>query len=283
MMLNLEITIDPKSGFCHGVVNAIKIAEDYLKQHQSLYCLGDIVHNDLEIKRLEMSGLVTISYEEFKNLRNTTVLIRAHGEPPETYRIAAENQIELIDASCSVVKKLQKKVKLHFDKQEAPIYIFGKHGHAEVRGLTGQINGEATVFQSQEELKKLSLPEKIVLICQTTMNTEDLKEIKSYLDDRNIEVDYNDSICRQVSNRNIQLRDFVRKYDKVIFVAGRKSSNGKALFESCKKYNPGSWFISDKKEIQSDWFVKNDKVGICGATSTPMWLMQEVKSALESL
>lgn len=281
MKLHLHINIDAKSGFCFGVINAIKIAEVYLQSHDSLYCLGDIVHNDVEIKRLEDLGLITISHEQFRNLKNTTVLLRAHGEPPETYQIAAENNIKLVDASCPVVLKLQKKVKRLFDKNSAPIYIFGKHGHAEVIGLIGQTGGNATVFQSLEELTKFELPKNIILISQTTKDTDELYKIKTYLEEKRVNVEFNDTICGQVSNRNQELKDFVKKQDKVIFVAGKKSSNGKVLFDTCKNNNPSSWFISSKEELKFEWFNENDRVGICGATSTPNWLMQEIKSILE--
>lgn len=282
MQLNLQINIDAKSGFCFGVVNAIKIAEEYLKRKESLFCLGDIVHNDVEIKRLEDLGLITISHNQFKELKDTTVLLRAHGEPPETYQIAAANNIKLIDASCPVVLRLQKKVKLLFDKNSAPIYIFGKHGHAEVIGLIGQTGGNATVFQSLDELKNIELPENIVLISQTTKDTDELYQIKSFLEKKQIKVEFNDTICGQVSNRNQELKDFVKKQDKVIFVAGKKSSNGKVLFDTCKMNNPNSWFISNKDELNVDWFSENDRVGICGATSTPNWLMHEIKEILET-
>ena len=282
MQLNLQIKIDTKSGFCFGVVNAIKIAEEYLKRKESLFCLGDIVHNDVEIKRLEDLGLITISHNQFKVLKDTTVLLRAHGEPPETYQIAATNNIKLIDASCPVVLRLQKKVKLLFDKNSAPIYIFGKHGHAEVIGLIGQTGGNATVFQSLDELKNIELPENIVLISQTTKDTDELYQIKSFLESKQIKVEFNDTICGQVSNRNQELKDFVKKQDKVIFVAGKKSSNGKVLFDTCKMNNPNSWFISNKDELNIDWFSENDRVGICGATSTPNWLMHEIKEILET-
>ena len=281
MPLKLQIKIDAKSGFCFGVVKAIRIAEGYLQNHDSLFCLGDIVHNDIEIKRLESLGLVTISQDQFKKLKDTTVLLRAHGEPPETYQTARYNNIKLIDASCPVVLKLQKKVKLLFDKNSAPIFIFGKHGHAEVIGLIGQSGGNATVFQSLEELKKYELPKNIVLISQTTKDTDELYMIKSYLEEQHINVDFNDTICGQVSNRNLELRDFAKKQDKIIFVAGKKSSNGKVLFEACKKNNQNSYFISGKEELNMEWFAENDSVGICGATSTPIWLMQEIKAILE--
>jgi 4-hydroxy-3-methylbut-2-en-1-yl diphosphate reductase len=281
MTLNLHVNIDPKSGFCFGVVNAIKVAEDYLQRHDSLYCLGDIVHNEMEINRLRKMGLITINYEQFRNLSDTIVLLRAHGEPPETYQIAVENNIKLIDASCRVVLKLQKKVKLLFEENANPIYIFGKLGHAEVIALIGQTGGKAIVFQSIDELKKMKLPKSLILISQTTKDLDELYRIKSYLEENHIKVDFNDTICRQVSNRNEELKIFVKKYDKVIFIAGKKSSNGKVLFDTCLNNNPNSFFISEKEELDTGWFSENDRVGICGATSTPIWLMEEIKAILE--
>jgi 4-hydroxy-3-methylbut-2-enyl diphosphate reductase len=281
MPLNLHIEIDSRSGFCYGVANAIRMAEEYLREHTSLHCLGEIVHNEVEVKRLEALGLHIISHDEFNNLHNTTVMLRAHGEPPSTYEKARENNITLIDASCSIVLGLQKKVRKLHQQHKLPMFIFGKHGHAEVKGLTGQIDDDAVVFLNLTELMKHSLPEKIVLVCQTTMDTEELERIKVYLDEKQIAVEFNDTICRQVSNRNKELMSFVNKFDKVVFVAGKKSSNGKALFETCKKFNPDSYFVSDTDELDKSWFSANDRVGICGATSTPAWQMHEIKKVLE--
>ncbi|MEX0967479.1 MAG: 4-hydroxy-3-methylbut-2-enyl diphosphate reductase [Bacteroidia bacterium] len=279
--LNLKVAIDDNSGFCFGVVYAIQMAEDYLDAHGYLYCLGDIVHNDEEVERLKKRGLITIDHEQFRNLRSERVLIRAHGEPPETYRIALENDIELIDASCPVVLKLQHRVKESFDSKASPIFIYGKHGHAEVAGLKGQTNEEAVVFQDISELENIDLPESATLFSQTTKNTETLYEIRDYFKKRGVELKFNDTICRQVSNRDVLLRDFVQKYDKIVFVAGTKSSNGKVLFNVCKKFNSHSHFVSSSDEIEKSWFSSNESVGICGATSTPMWLMEEVKQCLQ--
>jgi 4-hydroxy-3-methylbut-2-enyl diphosphate reductase len=281
--LNLTVEIDNKSGFCFGVINAITLAEQYLNEKKKLYCLGDIVHNDVEIKRLRELGLEIISHEQYKTLTNTVVLLRAHGEPPQTYETAKQNNIELIDATCPVVLKLQNRVKKEYLLGEAPVYIFGKHGHAEVNGLLGQTNNEAVVFQSLEELKKFILPEKIILFCQTTMDTDEFYRIRDYLSEIGIEVELHNTICGQVSSRNKELREFVKTKDKVVFVSGKKSSNGKVLFEICRNYNPHSFFISSLEEMDESWFGKNERVGICGATSTPGWLMQQVKDKLESL
>ena len=279
-MLNLSVTIDKHSGFCFGVVYAIEMAEDILEQEGKLYCLGDIVHNDEEVKRLQAKGLQIINHEHLKSIQNEKVLIRAHGEPPSTYELALENNLELIDASCPVVLKLQNRIKNSYDKEE-DIYIYGKHGHAEIIGLLGQTSNEAVVFQDIAELPIESLPKKLTLYSQTTKSTDKFYEIKTKLEDAGIEVSANDTICRQVSNRDSELRDFAQLFDKIIFVAGTKSSNGKVLYEVCKQTNPKTYFVSNPEEIQPDWFVQGDRVGICGATSTPMWLMEAVKNVIE--
>jgi 4-hydroxy-3-methylbut-2-en-1-yl diphosphate reductase len=282
-MLDLKVTIDDNSGFCFGVVYAIQMAEDYLDEYGKLYCLGDIVHNDEEVARLTKKGLVTIDHEQLKQLRGERVLIRAHGEPPSTYRLALENDLELIDASCPVVLKLQHRVREAFDDSDAPIYIYGKHGHAEVKGLVGQTNGEAVVFEDIAELEDKELPSKLTLFSQTTKDMRKLYGIKSRLEERGVEVKFNDTLCRQVSNRDLELRDFVKNYDHIVFVSGVKSSNGKVLYNVCKEFNPNSHFVSSADEIQKDWFTESQTVGICGATSTPLWLMEQVKQRLESL
>ncbi len=281
-MLNLRVHIDQNSGFCFGVVYAIEIAEEILDTEGHLYCLGDIVHNDEEVRRLERKGLKIISHDELRNIKGEKVLIRAHGEPPSTYQLAIDNSLELIDASCPVVLKLQNRIKNSHDKQE-PIYIYGKHGHAEVVGLLGQTNNEAVVFQDISELEMDSLPGKMTLYSQTTKSTDNFYRIKNTLQTAGIEVTAHDTICRQVSNRDLELREYARKFEKIIFVSGTKSSNGKVLYSICKENNPFSYFVSNKSEINPDWFKVNDTVGICGATSTPMWLMEEVKEAISSL
>ncbi|WPP51553.1 4-hydroxy-3-methylbut-2-enyl diphosphate reductase [Catalinimonas niigatensis] len=281
-MLCLKVDIDNNSGFCFGVVYAIEMAEDILDEQQHLYCLGDIVHNDEEVRRLEKKGLKIINHDDLKNLRNEKVLIRAHGEPPSTYRRALENNLELIDASCPVVLKLQNRIKNSYDKEET-IYIYGKHGHAEVEGLMGQTNQNAIVFQDISELDTTQLPKSITLYSQTTKSTDKFYEITNILRNAGIEVNANDTICRQVSNRDKELRDFASKYDIILFVSGTKSSNGKVLYGVCKDRNPNTYFISSEKEINPDWFATGNTVGICGATSTPMWLMENVKVKLLSL
>jgi 4-hydroxy-3-methylbut-2-en-1-yl diphosphate reductase len=278
-MLNLQVRIDDNSGFCFGVVYAIEMAEEILDESGHLYCLGDIVHNDEEVNRLQKKGLKIIDHSELINLKNEKVLIRAHGEPPSTYQLAMENNLELVDASCPVVLKLQNRIKNSFDKDET-IYIYGKHGHAEIIGLLGQTNNEAVVFQDISDLKVEELPENITLYSQTTKSTDKFYEIADTLTKSGKQVNIHDTICRQVSNRDKELRDFAKKFDKIIFVSGTKSSNGKVLYNVCKDTNQNTFFISTANEINKAWFEENDSVGICGATSTPKWLMEEVQERL---
>ncbi|MCX2475696.1 4-hydroxy-3-methylbut-2-enyl diphosphate reductase [Pedobacter sp. MC2016-05] len=278
--LNLQVNIDKSSGFCFGVVYAIEMAEDILESEGYLYCLGDIVHNDEEVERLTKKGLKIIDHDVLKNLKNEKVLIRAHGEAPSTYQLALENNLTLIDASCPVVLKLQNRIKNSHDDDEQ-VLIFGKHGHAEVIGLQGQTDGKAIVFQDLAELDQVDLPSKFTLYSQTTKSTDKFYHIKDELISRGYEVKANDTICRQVSNRYEELENFVSNYDKIVFVSGKKSSNGKVLYDVCKKYNDNSYFVSNVEEVDQNWFAANNKVGICGATSTPMWLMEKVKVALE--
>jgi 4-hydroxy-3-methylbut-2-enyl diphosphate reductase len=280
MEYNLKVTIDQDSGFCFGVVYAIDMAEDILAEDGYLYCLGDIVHNDEEVNRLKAMGLKIISHEDMLDIKNEKVLIRAHGEAPETYRLALENNITLIDASCPVVLKLQNRVKNSYDNNEK-VLLFGKHGHAEVIGLQGQTNNDALVFQDISELDQVDLPQKFTLYSQTTKSTAKFYEIKDELIKRGYDIKANDTICRQVSSRDEDLRKFVVNYDHIVFVSGKKSSNGKVLFEVCKSINPNTHFISSSEELSREMFRPGDKVGICGATSTPLWLMQEVKAVLE--
>jgi 4-hydroxy-3-methylbut-2-enyl diphosphate reductase len=281
MSHNLQVTIDNASGFCFGVVYAIDMAEEILDENGYLYCLGDIVHNDEEVERLKAKGLRIVSHEELKHLHNEMVLIRAHGEAPETYKIALENNINLIDASCPVVLKLQNRIKNSHDNNEK-ILIFGKHGHAEVIGLEGQTDNEALVFQDIKELKNVQLPEKFTLYSQTTKSTDKFYSIKDELISKGYDVRAYDTICRQVSNRDEELRKFVKDFDKIVFVSGVKSSNGKVLYEVCRQNNPNTYFVSNSKELDPSMFNPEDKVGICGATSTPMWLMEEVKEVLDA-
>lgn len=280
--LRLTVTIDPGSGFCFGVVYAIQLAEEILAAEGRLFCLGDIVHNDAEIERLRQKGLRTITHDELRALRDVHVLIRAHGEPPSTYQIAIENNLTLIDASCPVVLKLQNRVRQSAD-EERDILIYGKRGHAEVEGLIGQVKAKnVIVFQSLEELDFDTLPRSVSLYSQTTKSTEKFYRIYEALTARGIEVELNDTTCRQVSNRDQQLRQFAAAFDKIVFVSGIKSSNGKVLYDVCKAVNDGTFFVSRPDEVQAGWFSPNDRVGICGATSTPMWLMEAVRDRLHS-
>jgi 4-hydroxy-3-methylbut-2-enyl diphosphate reductase len=280
-MLNLKVNIDDNSGFCFGVVYAIEMAEEILREEGKLFCLGDIVHNDEEVKRLENLGLQIIRHDDLKNLKNEKVLIRAHGEPPSTYRIAIENDLELVDASCPVVLKLQNRIKTSYDKDEN-IFIYGKHGHAEVVGLLGQTQNEAVVFQDTSELDVAEMPKEVTLYSQTTKSTDNFYGIIDELNSKGIKVNANDTICRQVSNRDKELRDFAKNYDAIVFVSGTKSSNGKVLYNICKQNNPNTHFVSNVDELRANWFDQGYHVGICGATSTPMWLMEEVKKELLS-
>ena len=282
-MLNLDVTVDQSSGFCFGVVYAIELAEEYLDKYGKLYSLGDIVHNDEEVERLKQKGLKTIDHDQLKELEGERVLIRAHGEPPETYQLGVENDLELIDASCPVVLKLQHRVKNAYEQKNKPVYIYGKKGHPEMKALMGQMDQDAIVFSSLEELEAMELPDELQLFSQTTKDISKLYEIRDKLKERGIEVDLHDTICRQVSNRDTELRDFVKNYDKVVFVSGTKSSNGKVLYEVCKTYNPDSYFVSSVEEVDPGWFEDQETVGICGATSTPQWLMNSIKDKLETL
>jgi len=289
----MEIEIDKNSGYCFGVEFAIEMAEDEMKDSGHLYCLGDIVHNSMEVERLEAKGLKIISREELEEIHDAKVLIRAHGEPPETYKLALQNNIELIDASCPVVLKLQNRVKNSYDQMEASngqIVIYGKPGHAEVIGLTGQTKENAIIVMEDEDLEQIDFSRPITLYSQTTKSTKGFYRIKSMIEDRIKEtkgelqiLDFkaNDSICRQVSNREPSMEKFSTKHDVVLFVSGKKSSNGKALYGVCKKNNERSFFIESEKEIDLSWIKPTDSIGICGATSTPMWLMEQVKEYVE--
>ncbi len=289
----MKINIDTNSGFCFGVVYAIQTAEDELENTDKLYCLGDIVHNNMEVDRLKAKGLEIINHDQLRQLHDVKVLIRAHGEPPETYLIASQNNIELIDASCPVVLKLQNRVRAGFDeaeKMDGQLVIYGKEGHAEVNGLVGQTKGKAIVVMNDSDLEKIDFTRPVKLFSQTTKSTKGFLDLKRKIEQR-IEAaggdhknifEANDTLCRQVSNREPQLRDFSQKHDVVIFVSGKKSSNGKALFDTCKLENDHSYFISEPEELKKEWFENAQSVGICGATSTPMWLMEKVKESIRS-
>ncbi len=278
----MKVEIDRNSGFCFGVINAIKAAETELKKSKKLYCLGDIVHNGKEVHRLEKLGLDSISKEKYFTLKNCKVLIRAHGEPPETYKYAKENNIELIDATCPVVITLQEKVKHSYNaqiKENGQVVIFGKKGHAEIIGLSGQTNHNAIIIEKTDDINKVDLSRPVSLYAQTTKRIEDFKEVADLISSKikpGVPVTIKDSICRQVSNRVPNLKKFAKKFDLILFVAGRKSSNGKYLYAICGEENSNSYFISGTDEINNSWFEGVKSVGICGATSTPNWLMEEV-------
>lgn len=280
MTPKVKIEIDENSGFCFGVVNAIKKSEETLQNDKKLYCLGDIVHNTQEVERLKNLGLETINHQQFQQLSNTKVLLRAHGEPPSTYQIANENNIEIIDASCPVVLQLQKKIKRAFEENPTQqIVIYGKNGHAEVNGLVGQTCGKAIVVENENDIEKIDFGKDIVLFSQTTKSVEGFNLLVETIKTRlslNTKFEYNDTICRQVANRANNIREFAQKYDLVLFVSDAKSSNGKILFEECKKVNRNTQFISSAKEINECWLEKISSIGICGATSTPKWLMENV-------
>lgn len=284
--------IDKKSGFCFGVIRAIDAAEAELKSENQLYCLGDIVHNEMEVNRLQDKGLKVISHEELKKLNNTKVLLRAHGEPPETYKLASENNISLIDASCPIVLKLQQKVKSAYEEMKkinGQLIIYGKHGHAEVIGLSGQTKNTAIVIEKSDEIDKIDFSKAIRLFAQTTKSIEEYAKLKELISERikmadngNSDFVAYDSICRQVSNRYEELKKFSMKYDVIIFVSGKNSSNGKFLFEICKSVNNKTYFVSDSSELERAWFDNIEYAGICGATSTPMWLMEEIANIIRS-
>ena len=286
----IKVEIDEGSGLCFGVVTAINKAEEELAKGETLYCLGDIVHNSREVERLKTMGLITINREEFKQLRNAKVLLRAHGEPPETYMIARENNIEIIDATCPVVLRLQKRIKQEFlqdaANDEKQIVIYGKNGHAEVLGLVGQTDGKAIVIEKAEEVKKLDLNKSIRLFSQTTKSLDEFQEIVAYIK-QNISpeatFEYYDTICRQVANRMPKLREFAATHDLIFFVSGKKSSNGKMLFEECLKVNANSHLIDNEKEIDPSLLQNVQSIGVCGATSTPKWLMEKIYNHIQSL
>jgi 4-hydroxy-3-methylbut-2-en-1-yl diphosphate reductase len=282
------IEIDKNSGFCFGVVEAIRKAEETLRQQAVLYCLGDIVHNDAEVERLTKEGLITIDHEQYFTMKNTTVLLRAHGEPPSTYEYAKLNNIRLIDATCPVVLKLQQRIRVGNESvvgKNTQFVIFGKKGHAEVNGLVGQTNGKAIVIESVDEVEKVDFTRPIELYSQTTKDLEGFHLLADELKRRavNVPVKIHDTVCRQVANRIPGIREFSARFGLIIFVSGQKSSNGKMLFEICQSVNPNSKFISSIDEIDRQWFENTDSVGICGATSTPKNLLEEVADVINQL
>jgi len=288
----MEVTVDANSGFCFGVVFAIQMAEDELNLGNELYCLGDIVHNEMEIERLKNKGLKIIDHTALSELQNAKVLIRAHGEPPSTYQTAIKNNIELIDASCPVVLKLQHRIRNGYEQlTDGQLVVYGKEGHAEVNGLAGQAEGHSIIVNSIEDLTLVDFTKPIKFFSQTTQPTSGFKEMQNEIvarmtsagQDVKVALESNDTLCRQVSNREPQLRDFAKAHDVILFVSGKKSSNGKVLFDVCKSVNPSTYFISDETEINENWFENKKTVGICGATSTPMWLMTKISENLNGV
>ena len=280
------VEIDQKSGFCFGVLNAIGKAEETLNTEGMLYSLGHIVHNELEVKRLQEIGLKTINHDEFFQLKDCKVLIRAHGEPPSTYEYARQNNITLIDATCPVVLKLQQRVKKaseSMNELDGQVVIFGHLGHAEVSGLVGQTNDQAIIIDNPEDYQNIDLSRPLVIFSQTTKSVDDFRKltenIKNHGHSNKIEV--HDTICRQVSNRVPHLQGFAIKYDLVVFVGGLHSSNARVLFDVCKKQNDRSYFVSSPDELHAEWFSGVNTVGVCGATSTPQWLMEKVAEKIK--
>jgi 4-hydroxy-3-methylbut-2-en-1-yl diphosphate reductase len=281
------IEIDKHSGFCFGVQRAISQVEDLLSKGEEIYCLGDIVHNHEEVERLEKLGMKTVSQSEIPAHQNKTLLFRTHGEPPSTYQNAKDNYINLVDATCPVVLKLQQRVKTSFEAMEAQggkLLIYGKKGHAEVIGLLGQTQGKAIVVTTPDDLSDIDFNRPIELYSQTTMPLDGFHQITNILKEKtNNQAIIHDTICRQVSNRIPRITEFAKLHDLVLFVAGTKSSNGKLLFEVCKKANSNSHFISSPNEVDSLWLANIETLGICGATSTPQWLMEQVAEKISSI
>ena len=286
----LQIEIDNNSGFCFGVTTAIKKAEEELAQGRPLYCLGDIVHNGMECDRLREMGLITINHDEMRELHDVKILLRAHGEPPETYELARRNNIEIIDATCPVVLQLQKRIKEKFLEGQGgvtpQIVIFGKKGHAEVLGLVGQTQSTAIVIESFDEVKKLDFSRDIYLYSQTTKSLDEFHRIIDYIQSHmapGATFKSFDTICRSVANRMPNISQFAAKHDLILFVCGRKSSNGKVLYNECLRVNPNTHLVEDPQEIQKEWLEGIQTVGICGATSTPRWLMEQCSEAIQQM
>lgn len=287
-MSEVKIEIDNDSGFCFGVVTAIKKAEEELSKSGKLYCLGDIVHNSDEVERLRNKGLITITHEEMAKLHDVKVLLRAHGEPPSTYELAKKNNIEIIDATCPVVLQLQRRIKATFDNPEinSQIVIYGKNGHAEVNGLVGQTSGKAIVVENTSQLDKVDFSKNITLYSQTTKSLQGFSEMREEISRRkqsDTTFNFYDTICRQVANRVEKLKTFAVSHELILFVSGKKSSNGKILFHECLNVNPNTHLISNESEISDEWICGAKSIGICGATSTPRWLMEKVKEKVSAI
>jgi 4-hydroxy-3-methylbut-2-enyl diphosphate reductase len=289
------VEVDERSGFCFGVRNAVQIAEKALAKGEKVFSLGPIVHNDIEVERLSDLGLLIVNHEEFKKLKNCKVLIRAHGEPPGTYETAIKNNITIIEATCPIVKKLQSSIKetwMEEKEHDGQVVIFGKAGHAEVVGLLGQTDSEAILVNGKEDLDKIKFSGNVHLFSQTTMSVNEyndlaesiiLKMKEQGISDAESHLHKNNTICGQVSNRQPRLKTFAKKHEVIVFVSGRDSSNGKMLFNVCKNENPNTWFVSSPEEIKKEWFINRNSVGICGATSTPKWLIDQIRDTILSI
>lgn len=291
----MVVEIDKQSGFCFGVQNAVKIAEQALLKGEKVFSLGPIVHNDKEVDRLSSLGLVSIDHEQYKTLKDCKVLIRAHGEPPETYRLAEKNNLTIIEATCPIVKMLQSKIRETWIKTKegnGQVVIFGKPGHAEVVGLLGQINNEGILVSGPDDFSKIDFRKPVYLFSQTTMSVKEysnladdlrLKMAGAGITDPAINLKVNKTICGQVSNREPHLKAFAKEHDIIIFVSGRESSNGKMLYSVCKNVNPDTYFVSSEKELDPLWFTGKDSAGICGATSTPKWLIENIRDIISTI
>ena len=289
------VEIDKQSGFCFGVQNAVEIAEKALSRGEKVFSLGPLVHNDKEVERLFTLGLASIDHDEYKKLKNCKVLIRAHGEPPETYIIAEKNNITIIEATCPIVKKLQSRIKetwLKTKESNGQVVIFGKPGHAEVVGLLGQINNEGILVSEPDDFRKVDITRPVYLFAQTTMSVKEYNNFTDILrfkmeetgiSNPDINLIINKTVCGQVSNREPHLKAFARKHDTIIFVSGKESSNGKMLFSVCKNINSDTYFVSSPKEIDKSWFKGKKSVGICGATSTPKWLIENIRDIISNI
>ncbi len=289
------VEIDKKSGFCFGVKNAVEIAEKALIRGEQVFSLGPIVHNDKEVDRLSSLGLVSINHEKFRNLKDCKVLIRAHGEPPETYATAETNNLTIIEATCPIVKKLQSKIRetwMRTKNGDGQVVIFGKPGHAEVVGLLGQINNEGILVSGPDDFGKIDISKRIYLFAQTTMSVKEysnlieilIKKMEDYgIPDPVANLIINKTICGQVSNREPHLKLFAKKHDIIIFVSGRESSNGKMLYSVCKNVNPDTHFVSSHEELDKSWFIGKKSAGVCGATSTPKWLIENIRDFISNI
>ena len=291
----MVVEIDKQSGFCFGVKNAVEIAEKALLNGEKVFSLGPIVHNDKEVDRLSSLGLESINHKQFIKLKNSKVLIRAHGEPPETYAIAEKNNLTIIEATCPIVKRLQSKIRETWIKTkegEGQVVIFGKPGHAEVVGLLGQINNEGILVSGPDDFNKIDISKPVYLFAQTTMSVKEYSNLTDILRQKMVEngiaepeknLFINKTICGQVSNREPHLKAFAKKHDTIIFVSGRESSNGKMLYSVCKNINPDTHFVSSSEELDKSWFKGKNSVGICGATSTPKWLIENIRDIISNI